>query len=128
MVLFSIIVVKVLFSLLVRLEKKSNFKTKFVGFTLSGCLWTTVTIIDNDLEPPEVESSTGSIIIGPLMAEASDGTPMRVLGRGITSGLTPEPPEPQSANSNHSSEPVSKAKCPKCLKRFSKCVLDLFCK
>jgi hypothetical protein len=75
------------------------------------------------------------------MAEASDGTPMRVLGRGITSGLTPEPPEPQSANSNHSSEPVSqsansnhssepvsKAKCPKCLKRFSKCVLDLFCK
>lgn len=37
-VLFSIIVVKVLFSLLVRLEKKSNFKTKFVGFTLSGFL------------------------------------------------------------------------------------------
>jgi hypothetical protein len=56
----------------------------------------------------------------PLSIESEDGIPMRILGKGITSGYSPEPPEPpeppsapsapsgQSANSN--SEPESRSK------------------
>jgi hypothetical protein len=106
-----------------------NFSSPyFKSFVVNGTLGAvTIALLDVEADAnADRESSSNSIIIGPLMVEAQDGTPMRVLGKGITSGLSPEPPEPQSANSTPTSEPVSKGKCLKgvrCIKR----VLDLFC-
>jgi hypothetical protein len=61
---------------------------------------------------------------------------MRVVGRGIMSGISPEPSEPQSAqsataNSISSSDPVSKSKFSNCKCKFvvssMKSFVDIFC-
>ena len=110
----------------------SLFKRIFViGSTLSA----TILSITGSDEDVFAEGSPGTYKV-PLTIESEDGIPMRILGRGITSGYSPEPPEPPSAPSapsahsaNSNSDPDSKSKFnfSKWVCRSLKYLLDHLC-